>query len=210
MSPLPTMMRDRWQNRPEPAHGHGTVYWHMLFKDQPQVQATARKAQRVLADFGGFHMTPPEWLHMTTLIAGSTDELSSDQMKAMLATAQQLLSKVQPIKVQLGRVLYHPEAIMLGAEPADALAPVLRAAKEGTRVATGKEGQMNGSLPQWTPHMTISYSTSQQPAAPIIETLGKEVPPCDVTISALSLVIQWGPEREWDWEPVGTARLGTP
>lgn len=202
-------MRDRWQDRPEPASGHGTVYWHMLFQDQPQVRATARKAQQLLAGFGGFHMTPPEWLHMTTLIAGSTDELSADQMEVMLSVAQQELSSVEPIPVVLGRVLYHPEAIMLGAEPADALMPILKAAQDGTRAATGKEGLINGSLPHWTPHMTISYSTAHQPASPIIQALGKEVPACDVTISALTLVIQWGPEREWDWEPVGTAQLGT-
>ena len=56
--------------------------------------------------------------------------------------------------------------------------------------------------------MTLCYSTSQQPAAPIIAALGKSLPPREVTIDKLSLVIQHGPALSWDWRPVGTARLG--
>jgi 2'-5' RNA ligase len=209
VNPLPTQMRDRWQNRAEPAPGHGTLYWHMLFNEHPQVRATVREAQRLLSRFGGFHMTPEKWLHITTLIAGSTDDISADHMKVMLAEAQQTLSEVQPIPVALGRVLYHPEAIMLGVKPEHALDQIRKAAQHATRTATGKDGIINGSFPQWTPHMTISYSTARQPAEPIIATLGKEVPACDVVISAVSLVIQWGSERLWNWEPVGTVRLGT-
>jgi len=39
--------------------------------------------------------------------------------------------------------------------------------------------------------------------------LGHEVPRCDITVRAVSLVIQWGPERLWNWQPVGAANLGT-
>ena len=56
--------------------------------------------------------------------------------------------------------------------------------------------------------MTLCYSTSQQPAAPIIAALGKSLPPREVTIGKLSLVIQHGPALSWDWRPVGTAHLG--
>jgi hypothetical protein len=49
------------------------------------------------------------------------------------------------------------------------------------------------------PHITICYSTSSQPAKPIVDVLGTRLPGCDIDISALSLVIQHGPERAWDW-----------
>jgi hypothetical protein len=105
--------------------------------------------------------------------------------------------------------MYHPEAIMLAVQPEHALDPILRAVQTATRLATGTEGAINGSLPSWTPHITLSYSTAEQPSGPIIASLGKELPGCDVVVSAVSLVIQWGPERLWDWEPVGTVQLGT-
>ena len=48
----------------------------------------------------------------------------------------------------------------------------------------------------------------KQSMAPIATALGREVPRCDITVGAVSLVIQWGPERLWNWQPVGTANLG--
>ena len=57
------------------------------------------------------------------------------------------------------------------------------------------------------PHITICYSTSSQPAKPIVDVLGTRLPGCDIDISALSLVIQHGPERAWDGSIVSTIRL---
>jgi 2'-5' RNA ligase len=208
MSPLPTQMRNRWENRPEPVVGHGTVYWHVLFQDQPQVSETAKLAQGELARFGGFHMTPEKWLHMTAHVAGPAEEISSDQMRRMLAEAQDQLSYIEPISVRLGRVLYHPEAVMLGVDPADALNPIYRAARHATRAVLG-DSVPDDDGRKWTPHITVSYSTTEQSAEPIVATLGKELPGCNVVVSALTLVIQWGPERLWDWEPVGVVKLGT-
>ena len=210
MSPFPTRMRDRWQNRAEPEPGQGTIYWHILFRDHPQVRSLAKDAQERLSHFAaGLHMTPQKWLHLTTLIAGSTEEICSDQMEVMISEATQMLSKVQPIPVTLGHVLYHPEAIMLAVRPHYALDPILKAVEYATRKATGRDGVGNGSLSAWTPHVTVSYSTAEQPAGPIIAALGKELPSCEVRISSVSLVIQRGPERLWDWVPVGTVHLGT-
>lgn len=209
MSPFPTEMRDRWQGRSEPSPGQGTVYWHILFRDHPQVCATARTAQERLANFTGLHMTPQKWLHATALAVGSTDEITSNQMGMMVSEVRQVLSTVQPVSVTLGRVLYHPEAIALEIRPKDALDPILKGVQYATRMATGKDRLVDGSLPKWPPHVTLSYSTARQPVGPIVDVLGKELPGCEVRICTVSLVIQWGPERLWNWELVGTAQLGT-
>lgn len=55
--------------------------------------------------------------------------------------------------------------------------------------------------------MTLCYSISQQPAAPIVAALGKSLPTCEVTIDQLGLVVQHGLPLCWDWHRVGTARL---
>jgi hypothetical protein len=207
MSPLPLRMRDRWSNRTEPAPSHGTIYWHVLMHSYPQACAAAADVQEILAGFPGLHMTPRKWLHVTTLVAGSTDEISRARMSVMVLEAQRSLCDVAPIPVTLGKVLYHPEAIMLRVQPAEALLPVLDAARSATRKATGHVGAINGSLPSWTPHMTVSYSTTEQPAEPIISALGTAVQERQIFIDSLTLVIQWGSEKLWNWEPVGTARL---
>ncbi|GAA5168085.1 hypothetical protein GCM10023321_61680 [Pseudonocardia eucalypti] len=209
MSPLPSHMRDRWLNRTEPGARAGTIYWHVLMRTYPGAQKAALNAQRILSGFPGFHMTPHEWLHMTTLTVGSTEEVSRQQMIQMLEGAQQILSHVEPIPVKLGKILYHPEAVMLAVHPAGALKPILNAAQKVTLTVTGRPGLIDGSH-EWTPHMTVSYSTASQSADPIIAALGKTVGEYHVVVDALTLVVQWGAERLWDWEPVGTATLGSP
>jgi 2'-5' RNA ligase len=205
MSPMPAEFTDRWRDRAEPAHGEGLVYWHMLVGEYPEAAAAAQEAQQRLDGFEGFHLTPVKWLHMTTLVVGPSDRISDGEMRQLTESASRRLAGTPPITVALGRVLYHPEAIMLAATPADALSPIREAALATTREITGTDGQAE-SRP-WTPHLTVCYSTSDQPAGPIIAALGRELPERQFQVSALSLVIQQGPERLWDWHPVATVRL---
>jgi len=207
--PIPDETRNRWSNRAELDSGKGAIYWHILFRDNPVVRATARKAQARLASFRDLHMTPEEWLHATALVAGTTEDTSSGDLDLMLSEARQHLHGIRPINVTISRVVYHPEAIMLGFTPEGALDPIHRAVGQATLTVTGRTGSVTGPAARWTPHITISYSTGRQPMAPIAAALGREVPGCDLTVRAVSLVIQWGPERLWNWQPVGTASLGT-
>lgn len=203
---MPTQLRNRWENRSEPAVGQGTVYWHMLLGRYPEVQEAAEAAQNRLSGIPGLHFTPLQWLHMTTLVVGDLDQVSREQMDEMTRLASERLATTAPIPVTLGRVLYHPEAIMLGIRPEDALTPILEATQHATRAVIGRDGAINSGS-AWTPHMTLCYSESDRPAAPVVEALGKELPGCDVTIDRVNLVVQHGPERLWDWEPVGSAEL---
>ena len=207
MSPLPTEFIDRWEHRDEPGPGEGLIYWHMLLGDNPDVVALVTEAQGRLAAFGGLHMTPLKWLHMTALIAGSADDLTDDQIQELAVIASHHLAKIPPIPVTFGKVLYHPEAIMLAAEPPDALLPILQATREATMKVTGTTGRPGNKLP-WVPHITICYSQSRQPAAPIIEALCNGLPQRATAISAVSLVDQRGPERQWDWQPLTTIQVG--
>ena len=63
--------------------GRGTLYWHILLGDQPQVVGLARQAQQRLARFTGLHMTPATWLHITTLVAGPADNLTDHDIEAI-------------------------------------------------------------------------------------------------------------------------------
>jgi 2'-5' RNA ligase len=205
MSPMPAEFINRWRDRAEPAPGEGLVYWHMLVGEHPEAAAAAQDAQRRLAAFKGFHLTPLKWLHMTTLIVGPGDQVSVGDMQELAGSAACRLAGTAPITIALEKVLYHPEAIMLAATPAAALTPVREAALAATREVTGTDGQAE-SRP-WNPHVTIAYSTSDQPAGPVIEALGRNLPERQFQVSAVSLVIQQGPERLWDWHPVTAVRL---
>ncbi len=208
MTALPEQMIDRWEHRADQAPGQDVVYWHVLMRDYPEVIALARDAQQRLANFPGLHMTPLEWLHMTTLVAGPAEEFTPSQLDLMAKTAATLLADVPPINATLSRILYHPEAIMLDVAPAKALVPIRNVARTATRLVTGHDHRKRDAA-RWVPHVTICYSTTHQPAAPIIAALGERLPVCEVRISTVSLVIQHGPERNWDWSTTSTARLQT-
>lgn len=206
MSPLPTRMVNRWQNRKEPGPGQGTLYWHILVGDHPEARDLAHTAQKRLADFQGLHMTPTEWLHITTLVVGPTDQITPDQQYEMLTAASELLAALPPVAVTLSRFLYHPEAIAVAVQPSDPLRQIRDAVQTATLKVTGREGHTEGPA-QWTPHMTLAYSETEQPAEPLITALGREVPTKEFTINAVTLVAQRGPERRWDWHPIGQTSL---
>jgi 2'-5' RNA ligase len=170
--------------------------WFMLLGDHPEVAELVSTAQARLAGLPGLDLVPPEWLHMTTLIAGFSDEITADQVDAMADHARRLLARMPPIRITLGRILYHPRAIMLDARPHEALDPVLRIAQEATRLATGRDRKLYHE--PWVPHITVACSNMARPAAPVIEALGREQPPRDVAISSISLISQ-APEHLWTW-----------
>ena len=199
---LPERMTDRWTRRADPAPGQQALYWHVLMGHYPGVTKLADEARRRLAPFQGLHMTPDHCLHMTMLEVGPVNSVTDDQLQQMTSSATKDLARIAPIAVRLGRVLYHPEAIMLAVTPVDGLAPLRQAA-----IDAASSLRAASPAPSWTPHITLCYSTSDQPAQPIIEALGTQLPEQEFHVQALSLVIQAGPEREWNWTVVGTASL---
>jgi 2'-5' RNA ligase len=208
MSPLPHELIDRWYNRPENNPGGGTTYWHILLGTNRPLRAMVKTAQERLSSFPGLHMTPLQRLHITILVAGSADDIGNDGMAEMLAKANSLLTNVPPVGITLDRVLFHPEAIALQVRPRSALIPILEAAIAATSAVTGGQGANVGCVESWIPHVTLCYSTACQPAGPIVSALGKQLPAVTVSVEALSLVIQRGAERLWDWHQFGNARLG--
>lgn len=170
---LPEQMTDRWARRADPSPGQRTLYWHVLMRGYPEVGDLARQAHDRLAPFIGLHMTPREWLHMTVHVAGPADQFSDQQTRRMTAVASDFLADVPPITVRLSKILYHPEAIMLAVTPVGDLTPVRAAALAATNaVISPADDEESG----WTPHVTLCYSTAQQPAQPIITALGNNCP----------------------------------
>jgi 2'-5' RNA ligase len=202
---MPAQFRSRWEAGAEHARPsfEDAVCWHLLLGGDPGARAAAAGAQRRLARFAGLHMTPLRWLHVTVLRVGPADRITQADMRRMLATAQGALAGTPPVTVALERVYYHPEAIAVSVAPASALAPVLAAARAAVSEATGADDPPG----DWAPHVTLCYSTAEQDAGPVIAGLGRALPPCEVTIREMSLVVQDGPEDRWNWHVAGTARL---
>ena len=215
MNPLPAQFTSRWEdNHARPSY-EDAVCWHLLLGGHAGVQSIAADVRRRLARFPGLHMTPPQWLHVTVLRVGTSDRISQGDMEQMLGKAQNALARTPPLTMTLQRVLYHPEAIALSMSPASALLPLLAAARNATRGVLGEDAAGDPREGEWVPHLTLCYSTTRQPAAPVIAELGKTLPASEVTIGEMSLVVQEGAEDLWNWQIAGSVRLlgtheGTP
>ncbi len=149
-------------------------------------------------------MTPPDRLHMTTLVVGPAEHVTDRQLQQMTQVAAECLDGIGPIPVTVGKILYHAETILLAVTPGASLAPIRSAAA----TATGRVGITAADGFGWAPHITLCYSTANQPAPPIIDALGMQLPQRNITISSLGLVVQDGPERDWNWTTVATVPLG--
>jgi 2'-5' RNA ligase len=206
MSPLPKRLADHWWQRPGRRPGRLQYHWHILFHDQPRLHELAAAAQRKLADLPSLDMVPLQWLHLTTLVAGFADEVPPRAVDTMVMTAQQLLAPAEPIQVSLGRVFYHPEAVVLLVEPAAGLEAVLSAVQIATREAGC---QAHTDTDPWRPHISVAYSNGSGPAAPVIEALGLRVPSTEITIGSVSLVAQAQVGHSWQWQPVAEVQLGS-
>jgi 2'-5' RNA ligase len=200
---LPSQMADRWQGRAEPSPGQDMLYWHILLGDSPQARELASIARQRLASFPGLHFTPKRWLHVTTLAVGLVEEFTEADIGNMVGRARGFLSGIPPVRIVLGKILYHPEAIALGIEPTGVLDPVRDAVHAAVMNRQKKEHR------SWVPHVTLAYSTTVQPAAPIIATLGRKLPEHCISVDRVNLIIQEGAERLWHWRSVAEVSLGS-
>jgi 2'-5' RNA ligase len=199
MSPLPTQMVDHWWQRPGRRPDRELYHWHMLFNDQPAVRELAAKAQDRLMGLPGLDMVPIRWLHLTTYIVGFVDEVPDSKVEAMVGEARRLLARILPIPVSLGRVFYHPEAVILPVEPVGVLNPVLHAVRAASDFA-GCVGRTDTN--PWQPHISVAYGNGVSPAAPIVAALGRSLPPVHVPFRSVSLVAQTQVGKTWQWRPV--------
>jgi 2'-5' RNA ligase len=203
--PPPTRMRDRWAGRPELPAGTAAVYWHVLLGDDPAVRAAAADVHHAVHDVAVLHRTPPEWLHMTLFLADVTDGVDHARLAEATSDVADGLRGLPPVEASVGRVRCIPEAIMLVVEPVSPL----RELRERVRTSSGRAfpGLRVPPTGTWIPHVTVAYSTADQPTAPIIDRLGDRAPTRRFTIDSVSLVVQSGPERSWIWEPAARVRL---
>lgn len=207
MSPLPERMSDHWWWRPGVRPGRRLLVWHILLDDQPEAQALVAACQSRLTDVGGLDLVPAPWLHMTTQIVGFADEIPEGEVASMFSAVGTRLGRLAPISVDLGKVWFHSEAVMLGVRPGRALDPVRQAARAA--VAETVTMHQLADEPEWTPHVSVAYSNSSGPAAPVLRALAEPPPERQLTVRSLRLVSQERTGRLYRWIPLTKAFLGT-
>ena len=193
---LPTQMTDHWAVQPGTDIGRQQLMWPITLGADQAVAELASQAHQRLAGIPGLDLVPPRWLHMTTLTSGPADDISTHGLAGMIEEARRLVAAIAPITITLGRVLYHPRAVMLDAGSAGPFQPLIEAIQTATH-GTGHASTLYHD--PWRPHITLAYSNTTRSAAPVIEALGLNLEGSPVTIRSVSLVSQ-SPRQRWTWD----------
>ncbi|WP_051712515.1 2'-5' RNA ligase family protein [Spirillospora albida] len=202
---LPESMSDHWWWRPGVRPDRRLLVWHILLDDQPAVRDLVAAYQDRLAGIGGLDMIPAEWLHMTTQIVGFRDEIGGGEVDGMVESAQRRLAGLEPVTVELGRLWIHSEAVVLGIRPPRALDLVRDAVRASAKRVRAHQLEAE---PTWEPHVSVAYSNTAGPAAPVVEALAERLEPVQMRVNEVHLVEQVRVDRLYRWERRASARLG--
>ncbi|MFC0504969.1 2'-5' RNA ligase family protein [Micromonospora costi] len=199
-------LTEHWYWRPGWRAGRQFYTWHLTFEHQPELHNLTTQLQSQLA-MPGLDLVPLDGLHLTMQGLGFTDEVSDDDINAIVAEARRRCAGMPPLELSLGPVDPDAEGIGLLVRPWDrveALRATIRSAI-ATVWASAPEPADN-----FRPHVTLAYSGAPVPTEPIRAQLAKlrHLPVAQVRISEVPLIALRREGRTYRWATVATVRLG--
>jgi 2'-5' RNA ligase len=150
-------------------------------------------------------MIPARWLHLTTQGVGFTDEVTDDEVAAIVAATRERLKGFGPQHVTLGPAKVTPEAILLDVAPVAPLAAIRRELRGAITGVLGVGRLMETE--EWTPHVSVAYSSGTAPAAPYAAAL-EDGGTVQTVISDVELIVLGRDQHLYEWTTRADIRLG--
>ncbi|RQW97566.1 2'-5' RNA ligase family protein [Micromonospora inaquosa] len=199
-------LTDHWYWRPGWRADRQFYTWHLTFEHQPELDhlVTAVQSQLTLP---GLDLVPLDGLHLTMQGLGFTDEVTNSDLETIVTETRRRCAGMSPLELSLGPVDPDAEGIGLLVRPWDRVEQLRATIRDAINavwktVPEASEG--------FRPHVTIAYSGSQAPTAPIRDRLNaiRHQPPAWVTIRQATLIALRREHRSYEWTTVATAPLG--
>jgi 2'-5' RNA ligase len=199
---------DHWWWRPGWAVGRSFYTWHLTF-DGSTAAPLRNLVERLhdgLAGLEGLDPIPQRWLHLTMQGLGFTDEVSDDDVDAIIRAATKHLAAVPAFDLTLGPIEADDEATGLLVRPWAAVAEV----RDGIRRAIADVWDEVPEDPQFHPHVSIAYSNADVPTGPVRERVAalRETEPVTIPITAAQLIRLNRDNQMYEWETVADVPLG--
>jgi 2'-5' RNA ligase len=168
----------------------------------------AAGCQAELSRVPGLDMIPLPWLHLTMQGVGFVEDVTADQVDALLRAARTRLGELDPVKARFHRPVIRPEAIAL---PPDPVVPV-QEIRHRVRAAIGDvfgPDAVPDSADGYQPHISLAYVSTPQPASNTLDAINRvTTDPADLTINAVSLIEMHRDNRMYEWRTVEAVPLG--
>ena len=191
-------MRDHWWWRPGWRPGRRMYTWHFTFDGQTALHELIDAYQNRLAGLPGLDPIPRQWLHLTTQGIGFTDEVPDAVLDAIIQASRERLTGASPVAVTMGPGVVDPEVVRLEVEPANGLTPIRRALRQAIAAVRGPDHVDEPD--EWTPHVSVAYSNSVAPMAPIRDALEPPLEPVSVEIANVQLIILRRDTHLYEWQ----------
>jgi 2'-5' RNA ligase len=208
-------LRNHWWPRPGWHPGRIIYTWHLTFEHANDLHQLAAAYQRQLEPLPNLNPVPLQWLHLTIQSVGYTDEISDDQLAAVIAAVRTQLARQPAFELTFHQPVIFGETIAIRPEPAEPLQRLLTAIRSGIARAIGADSVPTGpeQARGFHPHVSLAYSSADVDATPYTAALDAiDPPPATVPVTSVTLIRQ---ERElaphwlYRWTSVATAPLAT-
>ncbi|MBT2539776.1 2'-5' RNA ligase family protein [Streptomyces sp. ISL-44] len=200
-------MADHWWWRPGWKPGRRFYTWHITFAGADDVHRLAATYRQALAPLPGLDPIPDHGLHLTMQGLGFTDEVSLTDADAIVEAAAHRLSALPAFELTLHRPQLTPEAIRWEAQPGQPAAGVRSTIRTAISDVWREVPEPAG---QFAPHVSIAYSNSNGPAAPVRTALATIDPqPATARITAVELIVLGRDRQQYEWDTHARLPLGT-
>ncbi|MEV7381894.1 2'-5' RNA ligase family protein [Streptomyces lydicus] len=206
MTTDPERMADHWWWRPGWKPGTRFLTFHLTFQSNPEVHRLAADYRHALASVDGLDLIPDAWLHLTTQGLGFVEELAAEEVEAIVEAAGERMARIPAFELTLDRPEITPEAIRWEAAPSAPPAAVRRALR-------GAIASVWDTVPEaedgFAPHVSIAYSNSTGPAAPVRAALDSvRSQPAVAYIRSVDLIELNRDHQMYQWETRAQLPLG--
>jgi 2'-5' RNA ligase len=197
-------MADHWWWRPGWGPGSRFYTWHLTFQDAPEVHKLADRYRASLADVPGLDLVPDRWLHLTMQGLGFVEEVSEQDLRAIIDAAASRLVAVPAFNLELDRPTITPEAIRW--DPVSSGPATVRSAIRDAIADVW--AQVPEAADGFGAHVTIAYSNSDGPAEPVRDALaGVPSSPATARVGFADLIILNRDNRMYEWETFASLPL---
>jgi 2'-5' RNA ligase len=173
-------------DRPGWHDGRTSYHWMFTF-DDPALQEMAQQCQKALANFP-FDPVPLDTLHITMRRVGFTDEITESTANEVFDAAQEICAGIEPFRLNVGPLAGSRGAVRFTVSPWSQLFAVYDALGKASEAVTAQPAPT--AAESFRPHLSVAYSNTPQPAAPIHGAIRpyRLVLPVPVPVAAIHLV----------------------
>jgi 2'-5' RNA ligase len=204
-----TRMVNHWL-KPGWYRGRQFYSWYLTFEHCSALHDLARYYGAALAGLP-VDIVPVQWLHLTIQSIGVAGEVSGEDLRGIGDAAATHCAAIPSFDVTIGRMVVHPEAVVMLATPSESLRSLRSSLRNAIADVWGMDAVLDteGSRDEFVPHVTLAYSRGDEPAAPLIDAV-RAIDRRFVTlpVNAAHLLSVQRDVPAYRWSPVTVAALG--